>query len=46
MSAARTVTIGCPDALIDLPDQTCETCGIEHPGTDCREPDLFGGAAC
>ena len=42
----RHVCHGCPDALIDLPDQTCETCSLEHPGTDCREPDLFGGAAC
>ena len=27
-----------------FPDQTCPGCGLEHPGEDCREPDLFGGA--
>lgn len=31
--------------LIDLPDQTCPDCGLEHPGADCQQPDLFEGAS-
>ena len=31
--------------LIDLPDQTCPDCGLEHPGADCGQPDLFEGVA-
>ena len=27
--------------LVDLPDQTCSACGLEHPGADCQQPDLF-----
>ena len=30
--------------LVDLPDQTCSACGLEHPGADCPQPDLFGGS--
>lgn len=26
-------------------DQRCPTCGDEHPGESCPEPDLFGGVA-
>ena len=29
--------------LIDFPDQACPGCRLEHPGADCRQPDLFGG---
>ena len=28
-----------------FPSQRCLTCGDEHPGQRCDEPDLFGGAA-
>ena len=29
--------------VVDFPDQTCPACGLEHPGADCQQPDLFGG---
>ena len=28
---------------IEFPDQTCAACGLEHPGAECAQPDLFGG---
>ena len=31
--------------LIDFPDQTCPGCQLEHPGTDCQQPDLFEESA-
>ena len=31
------------ETLVDFPDQTCPACRLEHPGTDCQQPDLFGG---
>ncbi len=31
--------------LVDFPDQTCPACGLEHPGADCGQPDLFEGVA-
>ena len=27
-----------------LPRQECPACGMEHPGDDCQQPDLFEGA--
>ena len=30
-------------ARATFPDQTCPACRLEHPGTDCQQPDLFGG---
>ena len=27
--------------LIDLPDQTCTACGLEHPGALCGQPTLL-----
>ena len=31
------------ETLVDFGDQTCPACRLEHPGTDCQQPDLFGG---
>lgn len=25
--------------------KTCPDCGLEHPGADCQQPDLFEGAS-
>ncbi len=31
--------------LVDFPSQSCDACGLEHPGSDCQQPDLFEESA-
>ena len=36
-------SVGPDNAEPLFPSQRCLTCGDEHPGASCPEPDLFGG---
>lgn len=34
-----------PVQILFVDIQRCPGCQLEHPGADCQQPDLFGGAA-